>query len=166
MSRDEASGGVAAAAATITEISNHLYSVVRGMMRRLRPVLLDEFGLVRALEELVDGWNERHADAFCRLATRGRLDDLGDAVNISVYRIVQECLTNATKHAHATEVGVDVERTEDGALRLAIADDGQGFEPGAAPRRPRAARHARARRGAARKVRARHGPRARRSHYD
>jgi two-component system sensor histidine kinase UhpB len=128
------SGGVASAAATITDISNHLYSVVRGMMRRLRPVLLDEFGLVRALEELVDGWNERHADVFCRLTTHDRLDDLGDAVNISVYRIVQECLTNTTKHAHASEVGVDVRRTEDGALRLAIADDGQGFEPGAAPR--------------------------------
>jgi signal transduction histidine kinase len=104
----------ATGAATIAQISNHLYAVVRGMMRRLRPVLLDEFGLVRALEDLVDGWNERHADAFCKLATRGALDDLGDAVNISVYRIVQECLTNASKHARATEVNVEVERAADG----------------------------------------------------
>jgi two-component system, NarL family, sensor histidine kinase UhpB len=129
-----AGGGAAAAgAATIAEISTHLYAVVRGMMRRLRPVLLDEFGLVRALEELVDGWNERHADAFCKLDTSGRLDDLEDEVNISVYRIVQECLTNASKHAHAAAVEVKVERCEGGGVRLAIADDGRGFEPGGAP---------------------------------
>lgn len=127
--RDGAASAAASGAATIAEISNHLYSVVRGMMRRLRPVLLDEFGLVRALEELVDSWNDRHADTFCKFATRGRLDDLGDAVNISIYRIVQECLTNASKHAHATEVNVDLERAADASLRLAIADDGRGFEP-------------------------------------
>jgi two-component system sensor histidine kinase UhpB len=166
-SRDDAGGSAAAGAATIAEISNHLYSVVRGMMRRLRPVLLDEFGLVRALEELVDGWNERHADSFCKLGTRGRLDDLGDAVNISVYRIVQECLTNVSKHARATAVVIDVERyldelgraethadgkernggdehedlneradggqrSSEGALRLTVEDDGQGFVPGEA----------------------------------
>jgi two-component system sensor histidine kinase UhpB len=120
-------GAAAAGAATIAEISNHLYSVVRGMMRRLRPVLLDEFGLVRALEELADGWNERHADAFCKLGTRGRLDDLGDAVNISVYRIVQECLTNVSKHAHATAVAVDVERRrgEDSAADARVGDPAQ-----------------------------------------
>ncbi len=130
----------AAGAATIAEISNHLYSVVRGMTRRLRPVLLDEFGLVRALEELADGWNERHADAFCKLGARGRLDDLGDAVNISVYRIVQECLTNASKHAQAAQVDVGIERDldldgehrGDGVVRLTIVDDGKGFEPGGA----------------------------------
>jgi two-component system sensor histidine kinase UhpB len=134
-SRDESRDGarVASAAATITEISNHLYSVVRGMMRRLRPVLLDEFGLVRAIEDLVDGWNDAHADTFCKLGTRGGLDDLGDAVNITVYRIVQECLTNVSKHAQATEVAIEVERAADGPVRLSIADDGRGFEPGAAP---------------------------------
>ena len=65
----------------------------------LRPVLLDEFGLTRALEDLVDGWNERHADAFCRLSVRGSYDDLGDDASISLYRVVQECLTNASKHS-------------------------------------------------------------------
>jgi two-component system sensor histidine kinase UhpB len=134
VSRDGDGGGaIAAGAATIAETSNHLYSVVRGMMRRLRPVLLDEFGLVRALEELVDGWNDRHADAFCKLDVRGRLDELEDEVNVSIYRIVQECLTNASKHAQASAVAVDVERADDGGVRLAIADDGKGFEPARAP---------------------------------
>jgi len=95
-------GRVTAAAGTIAEISSQMYAVVGGMMRRLRPVLLDEFGLVRALEELVDGWNDRRADMFCRLNTAEGLDDVGDTININVYRIVQECLTNASKHSDAT----------------------------------------------------------------
>jgi len=128
-----ADGNAAKSATAIAEVSDHVYSVVRGMMRRLRPILLDEFGFVRALEELVDGWNDRHAEAFCRLAARGRLDDLEDAVDIGLYRIVQECLTNVTKHARATDVSVDVERAADGAsVRLAIEDNGAGFDIDAA----------------------------------
>jgi two-component system sensor histidine kinase UhpB len=124
-------GNVAAAAGTIADISSQMYSVVRGMMRRLRPVLLDEFGLVRALEELVDGWNERHAEMFCRLNTPDRLDDLGDTVNINVYRIVQECLTNVSKHSGANEVEVSFDRgvAEDGdTVNVTIRDNGTGFD--------------------------------------
>jgi two-component system sensor histidine kinase UhpB len=127
------SGSAGAAAATIAEISSRMYAVVRGMLRRLRPVLLDEFGLVRALQDLVDGWNDRHADAFCRLTVRGSFDDFGDALKVSVYRIIQECLTNASKHAAASEVTVDLERTAGAAARLRVADDGVGFEPATAP---------------------------------
>lgn len=120
-------GAARAGAATIAEIGAKMHAVVRGMLRRLRPVLLDEFGLTRALEDLVDGWNERHADAFCRLAVRGSCDDLRDDTGISLYRIVQECLTNVSKHSAATEVAVELERTARGATRLAIADNGRGF---------------------------------------
>ena len=115
-------------AATIAEIAARMHAVVRGMLRRLRPVLLDEFGLTRALEDLVDGWNERHAEAFCRLSVRGAYDDLGDDAGISLYRVVQECLTNASKHSGATEVSVDLERTAGGGTRVVVADDGKGFD--------------------------------------
>jgi two-component system, NarL family, sensor histidine kinase UhpB len=125
---------VGSGAATIADISSHIYSVVRGMMRRLRPVLLDEFGLVRALEDLVDGWNDRQTEAFCRLVARGRLADLGDAVNITLYRIVQEALTNVAKHAAATQVDVELERAPDGAcVRLTIRDNGAGFDSAGSP---------------------------------
>jgi two-component system sensor histidine kinase UhpB len=121
-------------AAAITEIANQMYAVVRGMLRRLRPVLLDEFGLVRALQNLIDGWNERHADAFCRFNVQGALDDLGDSVDIALYRLVQECLTNVAKHAGATEVVVNLERVSTTRVRLGVTDNGKGFAPAAAPR--------------------------------
>ena len=128
----DATPAVRQGAATISQIAGQMYGVVRGMLRRLRPVLLDEFGLVRALENLVDGWNERHADVFCRLSVAGTLDDLDDAMNIGLYRVVQECLTNVAKHAAATEVAVNLERAGE-RVRLTVTDNGKGFAPEGAP---------------------------------
>jgi signal transduction histidine kinase len=110
-----------------------MYAVVRGMLRRLRPVLLDEFGLVRALENLIDGWNERHADVFCRLKADGQLDDLGDSVDVSLYRVVQECLTNVAKHADATEVNIELTRAANDRVSLHVSDNGVGFPVAGAP---------------------------------
>jgi two-component system sensor histidine kinase UhpB len=115
-------------AATISAIAARMHAVVRGMLRRLRPVLLDEFGLVRALQELVDGWNERQSDTFCRLAVHGSVDRVGNEASIGLYRVVQECLTNVSKHAKATDVTIDLTRETDGALRLTVTDDGVGFD--------------------------------------
>jgi len=120
-------------AATIAEISNHVYAVVRGMMQRLRPLILDELGLVMALQEMVDDWNTHHQEVFCRLATRGELAQLGDDVDITIYRIVQEALTNIVKHAAATEVIMELRlQTTNGSgetlVELEISDNGRGFD--------------------------------------
>jgi two-component system sensor histidine kinase UhpB len=102
------------------------------MMTRLRPVLLDEFGLVAALDNLVDGWNDHSGDLFCKFKPRGSFDDLSDEVKIGVYRIVQECLTNVSKHSDAAEVDVSLERRCSGqgdSLTLSVEDNGMGFDP-------------------------------------
>lgn len=116
-------------AATIAAIAARMHAVVRGMLSRLRPALLDEFGLVRALQELVDGWNERQPDTFCRLTVRGSVERVGSEASIGLYRVVQECLTNVSKHANATEVAIVLARDADGTLRLTVTDDGDGFDP-------------------------------------
>ncbi len=124
---------------TIAEISSHVYDVVRGMMRRLRPVILDELGLVMALQEMVDDWNTHHQELFCRLVTRGELAGLGDDIDITVYRIVQEALTNIVKHAGASEVVLELELHQAGdfgeaMVELKISDNGRGFDRQAFPR--------------------------------
>jgi two-component system sensor histidine kinase UhpB len=124
---------------TITNTSQRIYDVVRGMMRRLRPVILDELGLVPALQNIVDEWNDRHGDAFCRFDCDGDLSTLSDEAQINVYRIVQEALTNISKHAHATEVSISLSRTVPAApgvgpwLHIQISDNGSGFDPEATP---------------------------------
>lgn len=122
-------------AAAIVSISNHMYDVARQMMRRLRPVVLDELGLIAALQEMVDDWNARHGEVFCRFRHSGDLDGLGEEINIGLYRIVQESLTNISKHAGATEVDIRLAAGQvmDGTARriveLKIRDDGLGFDP-------------------------------------
>ena len=102
------------------------------MMQRLRPSVLDDLGLVAALQEEIDAWRNRHADIRCQLITEGDLSSLGEAINITVYRIVQESLTNVARHAGASDVIIRLSYGEDGDPRhllLSITDDGKGTEP-------------------------------------
>ena len=116
---------------TILDISNNMYDVARQMMRRLRPVVLDELGLIVALQEMVDDWNSRHEEMFCHFSNEGMLDNLGEELNISIYRIVQEGLTNISKHSGANEVYINIYRhqIEDDYIELTLKDDGLGFDP-------------------------------------
>jgi two-component system sensor histidine kinase UhpB len=116
---------------TIVGITERTYRVARGMMRRLRPSVLDELGLPTALQELIDDWNTAHGDAFCRLQLTGDLGDLGDELEINLYRIIQEALTNAAKHSGATEVNIAVaaEAGPPAAVSISVRDNGAGFDP-------------------------------------
>ncbi len=124
---------VAASANAIMSVSSRMYNVVHSMMRRLRPTVLDDLGLIAALEEAIKDWQARHPDIRCEFVTGGDLDDLGEPVNISLYRIVQEGLTNVARHAGATRIGIhlDCRRPDRGAERrvtLTIEDDGCGMD--------------------------------------
>lgn len=128
------------AAAEIARIGSHVYDVARGMMHRLRPVTLDELGLKAAIETLVDDWNTRFEDCFCRLTLGPLPERLPDDLAIGAYRIVQEALTNVVKHARATEVEISIRARPrppgqpadpgGGVLELCVRDNGRGFAPG------------------------------------
>jgi two-component system, NarL family, sensor histidine kinase UhpB len=113
---------------TIIEVCNHMYGVVRDMMNRLRPVALEELGVVTALERLVDGWNDRQEESFCALTISGNFDDIDEDTAITLYRTVQEALTNVSRHATADKVEIRLERHAQGDMALHISDDGRGFE--------------------------------------
>jgi two-component system sensor histidine kinase UhpB len=121
---------VEAGANAIIELSAHVYDVVRSIMQRLRPAALDALGLRDAITDLVGQWSRRNPSVQCRFDATGELNELGEAVNITVYRLVQECLTNIVKHARATHVTVAIDRTGD-VLRVTVSDDGRGMELGA-----------------------------------
>ncbi len=109
-------------------VSSDIYRSVREMMVRLRPSVLDELGLVEALRQMVDDWNENHQDSFCRLRIDGDFDNLREEHQIHIYRIVQEALTNVAKHAKADNVSISLSGSE--VITLTISDDGKGFDSG------------------------------------
>jgi len=113
-------------AGSIVEISNHVYEVVRSMMQRLRPAALDALGVRDAVADLVDQWRRRNPSAMCAFEADGDLAELGELTNITVYRLVQECLTNVAKHSGATHVYVGVARVSPVEVRATVRDNGRG----------------------------------------
>jgi len=120
---------IRAKAQAITRLALDLYANGRRLVRRLRPEVLDMLGLHGAVEEML-----RHYDSGsgCRFAfhSEGDFSRLGNELAISAYRIVQEALSNVMKHAGASFAQVSLVLDEDeNVLRIAVEDDGQGFEP-------------------------------------
>ena len=111
-----------------------MHKVIRGMLRQLRPALLDELGLVDSLRELVNQWHAHHGGVACELVLEGDLDGFSETTNITAYRIIQEALTNVAKYARAEHVLVRLRRepgeTPDAdMLSLCVEDNGKGFDP-------------------------------------
>jgi two-component system, NarL family, sensor histidine kinase UhpB len=103
---------------------------IRELLQRLRPVDIDVHGWPEALEALLENFRTRFSDIEFRLEQEG-LDALKeDTVCVSLYRVVQECLTNAVRHAHASHVCVTARcRSSDsiGAeVEVVVEDDGEG----------------------------------------
>jgi glucose-6-phosphate-specific signal transduction histidine kinase len=133
--RSENAVEVRRSAKAIIEVSGQVYDVVRSLMQRLRPVALDELGLRSAVEYGVQQWQRRHPAVRCSFTAEGELDDLSEQMNITLYRLAQECLTNVAKHAEATRVAISLERVagdddDGGEIRFSFEDDGRGFDPG------------------------------------
>ena len=99
---------------------------VSRVARQLRPEALSDLGLTKALAALA-----RRVEDESGLRIRHRvaagLDHLDDESELVVYRVAQESLTNAVRHADATEVELGLERGEDGGVVLRVRDNGVGF---------------------------------------
>jgi two-component system, NarL family, sensor histidine kinase UhpB len=113
-------------AVEIVQTVDHVYATVSDMIRRLRPVGLDELGLVAAVEHCVDQWRRRLPQTRFTLAVRGDFDQLDEPMTLTLYRLIQEALTNVYKHARARNVDIILNRRAD-ELLLSVADDGCGM---------------------------------------
>ena len=109
---------------------------VEEVMAELRPPMLDDHGLLAALR-WIGGQFSRRAGIPITVQGPGDLARLAPAIEIALYRIVQEALTNVTKHAHANHVTISL-TVQPGKLELVVADDGDGFDATAVSRRGRA----------------------------
>jgi signal transduction histidine kinase len=114
---------------SIARTTAQMMESLRSALTRLRPPELDEIGLTASLERLVAGWNRRcGATRFAFAATRG-FDVLPPFLCANLYRIAQEAITNAAKHAGALNVDLRLawRQTEGAAtaLEMTVTDDGK-----------------------------------------
>jgi PAS domain S-box-containing protein len=101
------------------------------LMRELRPPMLDELGLLPALHSYLQAFAER-TGLRTRLTTFPGVESIDPGHKLALYRLAQEGLTNAAKHARATLVQLSL-RKSDGKLVMEVKDDGQGFDPERVP---------------------------------
>lgn len=109
----------------VTQCADQIYDGVHHLIARLRPLALDRFGLRDALQDLLDEWRLRHPQVALSLVVSGALESLDDTHSTAVYRIVQEAVTNALRHAQANRIDITLQAASE-TLTLEIADNGQG----------------------------------------
>ncbi len=113
-------------AETLRELVVGTLQDVRRLAVELRPAALDDFGLVPAVERLAESFRE---STSIEVAVEARVGDerLRGEVETTLYRIIQEALTNVVKHADARRVSIALIR-KDGSVSAVVEDDGRGFE--------------------------------------
>ncbi|HYW03965.1 MAG TPA: PAS domain S-box protein [Gammaproteobacteria bacterium] len=141
-------------AATIARTADHASRVIRELIATLRPPTLDQLGLRGAIAESVERLALRATGVSARIEIDPRLEALPDAVVTTIYRIIQEALTNVARHAHAHRVRVRADlgdpvrrwlrrhvslqaemphlrgpNAPDRMIHIRVADDGIGIDP-------------------------------------
>ena len=110
----------------------HLQAINRNMLERLRPMALGHVPLKDILEQLVGERARQAQQTSFDLRAQGLAPSYGDSIDLTVYRCIQESLTNAIRHAQAKHVTIDIH--DDGAaalLKVKVQDDGRGISVGA-----------------------------------
>ncbi|QOZ52715.1 HAMP domain-containing sensor histidine kinase [Bradyrhizobium sp. CCBAU 53338] len=115
----------------IARTATGMMETLRGALFRLRPPDVEELGLVASLEGLVAGWNGRsRGETRFSIRFDGSFGTLPATISANLYRIVQEALTNAAKHAGATKVNLELSMRA-AEIALAVDDDGRSTDPAA-----------------------------------
>jgi two-component system, NarL family, sensor histidine kinase UhpB len=119
------------AARLISDEAARLYDAMHGLIPRLMPLSLDTLGLADTLENLVRDWQRRNPSV--KLSVRHDLTaQLGPSVTLAIYRVVQEGLINALRHAQASHVDIDVNSNAQ-RIVVTVADDGIGMSAAEPP---------------------------------
>ena len=109
----------------VVQCADAIYEEVHQLVSQLRPLALDRFGLQDALQDLLEDAKRRHPDVDIRLQSKAHLESLEGELATATYRIMQESLTNALRHAKATVIDMQVALV-DGQVHIEVRDNGIG----------------------------------------
>jgi signal transduction histidine kinase len=122
--KDEA---IETSAVSVTSAANQIYDGMHNIIRKLRPGSLDNLGLSETVKDEMNKWQSQHPSLKVDLKIKGDIDQLGEVVNINVYRIIQEAMNNVVKHAKAENIKISLLKTKE-SLKIECGDDGKGFD--------------------------------------
>lgn len=114
-------------ALSVTSAANQIYDGMHSIIRQLRPGSLDNLGLSETIKDMASNWRSQHPSIHIDLFVGKNLDHLGEAININIYRIIQEAMNNCLKHARAHNISINLDH-KDKYLTLIFNDDGVGFD--------------------------------------
>jgi two-component system, NarL family, sensor histidine kinase UhpB len=111
---------------------NDIQKLNRRVLERLRPVGLAEFGLEGAVDALLRFWRDSHPGVTIETAISPALGPLGDTLELTIFRVIQESLTNIFRHAGADHVAISVapadgKNTKAQAIMVSVRDNGEGL---------------------------------------
>lgn len=116
-------------AQAIIDVASHIYDVVHNMLARLRPTSLDDLGLLLTLQDTIATWQKRQPGINFHLDLIGTLDNLDEEIKMAIFRIVQESITNAVRHAECSKISVSVANLSNkNIVFIDIQDNGKGME--------------------------------------
>jgi len=107
----------------IVDLTKQMFHLLHNMLHRLHPTVLDTLGLVAALTDLTD-FSKKYCSLDCELHTDGDLEALEPALKLTIYRMAQEALSNASRHGMASRANIQVSRTAN-QLNISIENNGK-----------------------------------------
>jgi two-component system, NarL family, sensor histidine kinase UhpB len=123
----------------ILSITERLKLLNRALLKKLRPGPLGRVKLTELLDELVAGFQRRHPDTHISIAFGKLADSYGEAIDLTLYRCIQEGITNAIRHGKAGSLAIDLleesvtrkggGKRSRGRINLSLSDDGKGIAP-------------------------------------
>lgn len=120
--------GLPARVAQMQGLLDNVITMTKSMASALRPPLLDDFGLLAAVEWMAENFQKR-TGIRCKAENKGLTTKLPEPIESAVFRIIQEALSNVERHAHASSAQISLVLTDD-QLNVMIRDDGIGMENG------------------------------------
>lgn len=116
-------------AEAIDKIGRDMKDIVRSMLERLRPPEFDMFGLRGAITEMISDWQLRHPNVHIDFQCKADFTDIDDVRQLSIYRIVQEGLTNISRHAGSSELDVIISLvSSQDQITIIVSDNGLGCD--------------------------------------
>ena len=125
--KSDGNDDIKTSASSVTSAANQIYDGMHNIIKKLRPSSLDNLGLSETIQDSVSVWQNQYKGLKFSLKIKGDINDLGEEININIYRIIQESMNNSIKHSQATEITIYLSLLRK-SIKLEFSDNGVGFD--------------------------------------